>query len=229
MRAGYAAYALDLVGHGDSPKPESRRYQMRWLLDSLAEWVDSLGLTAPAVIIGHSLGGYLGLEYAHRFPQRLRGLLLVDPFYSVAQLPIGLQLLYLHPVFSGLIAGRMPQWIFRTVVDLTSLAMGHSAGALHALPADIRAQTALDYTRTAPGAYNLPSDSEDLTPCLASVGVNSLVVWGEHDQTLAPASFPKLVAALPRARGVSIRAGHVPLLTHADWFNALALDFLQNL
>ena len=46
--------------------------------------------------------------------------------------------------------------MFRTVVDMTSRAMGHSTGALHSLPERVREQTALDYTRTAPGVYNIP-------------------------------------------------------------------------
>jgi pimeloyl-ACP methyl ester carboxylesterase len=30
---GYACYAPDLLGHGDSPKPQSRAYQMDWIFD----------------------------------------------------------------------------------------------------------------------------------------------------------------------------------------------------
>ncbi|MBI3737910.1 MAG: alpha/beta fold hydrolase, partial [Chloroflexi bacterium] len=32
-KAGYAGYALDLLGHGESPKPDSREYEMDWLFD----------------------------------------------------------------------------------------------------------------------------------------------------------------------------------------------------
>src|SRR5271157_245859 len=82
IAGGYAGYTLDLLGHGDSAKPDSRAYHIDWLLAHFIEWVDSLHLAEPAVLIGHSLGGYMALEYARRFPNRTRGLILVDPFYS---------------------------------------------------------------------------------------------------------------------------------------------------
>jgi pimeloyl-ACP methyl ester carboxylesterase len=59
--------------------------------------------------------------------------------------------------------------------------------------------------------------------------VPTLVVWGDRDQTLAPSSFPRLVAALPRAAGRTLPAGHVPHQSHAGEFNALALEFLRSL
>ena len=65
---GYASYALDLLGHGDSPKLDSRAYQMDWLFEHFSRWMKSLHLTQPAILIGHSLGGYIALEYA---PARL--------------------------------------------------------------------------------------------------------------------------------------------------------------
>lgn len=228
-KAGYAGYALDLLGHGESPKPDSRSYQMEWLNRHFENWLASLNLGEPAILIGHSLGGYLVLEYARRFPDRTRGLVLVDPFYSLSQLPAALRLTYRHPLLSGLVAGRTPEWLFRIVVDFTSIAMGHSSGALHSLPEEIRAQTALDYTRTAPGVYNLPNSGDDLTPFLASISAPTLAVWGEQDQTLATPSFSELVSAMPNARGQHIRAGHVPHQSNSGWFNQLTLDFLKTI
>jgi pimeloyl-ACP methyl ester carboxylesterase len=117
-----------------------------------------------------------------------------------------------------MISLQLPEWMFRLVVDVTSIGMGHSSGAIHALPDHIRAQTALDYTRTASGVYNVPNTMSDLTNHLSSISLPALVVWGSRDQTLAPSSFPKLVDAMPRAEGKSIRAGHVPHQSNAKEF-----------
>jgi len=226
---GYASYALDLLGHGDSPKPSSRVYQMDWMFEHFHRWFQSLQLPGPAIIIGHSLGGYLALEYARRFSAWTRSLILVNPFYSLSQLPLLLRRTYRHPSLSGLIVSRLPEWMFRAVIDLTSLSMGHSSGVLHSLPERIRAQTALDYTRTAPGVYNIPNVISDLRGLLPQIDVPALVVWGERDQTLAPASFPKLVEAMPRAVGRSLCAGHVPHQSNTKEFNALVREFLLGL
>ncbi len=226
---GYASYALDLLGHGDSPKPKSRAYQIDWLFDHFLHWITSLRLTEPAILIGHSLGGYIALEYARRFSAWTRGLILVSPFYSRLQLPPLLRRSYSNRNLRGIIAEHTPQWMFRVVIDITSRAMGHSAGALHSLPQHIRAQTALDYTRTAPGVYNLPNVIVNLTEYLPSISLPTLVVWGDRDQTLAPSSFPKVVQSMPRAQGVSLRAGHVPHQSNAAEFHPIVLDFLRRL
>jgi pimeloyl-ACP methyl ester carboxylesterase len=226
---GYACYALDLLGHGDSPKPDSRIYKIEWLFDHFLHWITSLRLTEPAVLIGHSLGGYIALEYARRFSAWTRGLVLVSPFYSRLQLPPFLRRSYSNRNLRGIIAERTPQWMFRAVIDITSRAMGHSVGALHALPPHVRAQTALDYTRTAPGVYSIPSLITDLTEHLPSISLPTLVVWGDRDQTLAPSSFPKLVHAMPRAQGVPLHAGHVPHQSNTEEFNAILLNFLRRI
>lgn len=226
-RNGYASYALDLLGHGDSPKPQTRAYHIDWVFEHFLHWMISLRLAEPAILIGHSLGGYLALEYARRFPAQTRSLVLVNPFYTRLQLPPFLRRSYSNRNLRGIIAEKTPQWMFRAIVDVTSRAMGHSAGALHSLPEHIRAQTALDYTRTAPGVYNIPNVLTDLTEHLPAISPPTLVVWGDRDQTLAPSSFPRLVANMPGAEGRSLRAGHVPHQSNAQEFNALVLDFLK--
>jgi pimeloyl-ACP methyl ester carboxylesterase len=229
VKAGYSGYALDLLGHGDSPKPEVRGYQMDWLLAHFLFWLESLHLDQPAVLIGHSLGGYLALEFARLHPGRVRALILVDPFYALDQLPVFMRFTYRHPVLSGSIAHNTPEWLLRMIIDISSLSMGHSAGGLHALPDEVRAQTTLDYTRTAPSVYNVLNAELDLTSNLSSIMMPSLVIWGDRDQTLAPDSFAKLVDLLPNAWGRSIRAGHVPHQSNPDWFNRLVLEFLATL
>ena len=226
---GFASYALDLLGHGESPKLKSRAYHIDWVFEHFLHWMTSLRLTEPAILIGHSMGGYIALEYALRFSAWTRGLILVNPFYSLSQLPFLLRRTYRHPTLSGLISLQFPEWMFRLVVDVTSIGMGHSSGAIHSLPEHIRAQTALDYTRTAAGVYNIPNTMSDLTEHLSSISLPTLVVWGSRDQTLAPSSFNKLVDAMPRAEGKSINAGHVPHQSNAKEFNEMAMAFLRGL
>jgi pimeloyl-ACP methyl ester carboxylesterase len=50
-----------------------RRFALKDLVDDLAEFLDHLGLEAPAVF-GVSFGGVLAMEFAARFPGRLRAL-----------------------------------------------------------------------------------------------------------------------------------------------------------
>lgn len=226
---GYASYALDLLGHGESPKPKSRAYQMEWIFEHFANWMTSLQLTEPAVLIGHSLGGYIALEYARRFSAGTRGLVLVDPFYSRSQLPALMRAVYSRSDLASWIVERTPRWIFRIIADISSVSMGYSIGALHSLPKHIRVQTALDYIHTAPGIYNVLNKVEDLTPYLSAIDCPTMVVWGDHDSTLAPVSFETMVKAMPHATSKIFPAGHVPHQSKAEGFNRLVLEFLKSL
>lgn len=226
---GYAAYAPDLLGHGDSPKLDSRAYQMDWVFEHFSSWMKSLRLTEPAILIGHSLGGRVALEYARRVSAWTRGLLLVNPFYSTSQLPLLVRKTYSRPHLSEYVLGKVSDRWFRFFVNVSSAAVGHSIGALRSLPDRIREQTILDYKRTAPGVYHIPSAIADLTAELHHVNTPTLVVWGDKDKTLSPASFPPLVNALPKARAEVLPAGHVPHQSHAETFNQIALRFLKEL
>jgi pimeloyl-ACP methyl ester carboxylesterase len=148
---------------------------------------------------------------------------------SRSQLPFFLRRSYSSRNLRGLIAGKTPEWMFRAIVDFTSRALGHSDGLLHSLPRHVRAQTALDYTRTAPGVYNLPSVISDLTEFLPHIRVPTLAVWGDRDQTLTPGSFTKIVEAMPHAKGRVMRAGHVPHQSNAREYNEIVLEFLRGL
>lgn len=229
VATGYSTYALDLLGHGDSPKPPDPAYQMAWLVDHFVAWINGLRLAEPPVLIGHSLGGYVALEYARRYPEHTRGLVLVDPFYSNSQLPGVLRFAYGHPRISSFVMAHTPVWFIRGVIDAMSLTMGHSKGGLHALPEPVRAQTAVDYRRTAPATYAILNAELNLTPYLPSITVPTLVLWGERDHTLTPASFQELVRQLPRATGKSAATGHVPHQATAEWFNRQVLSFLESL
>jgi pimeloyl-ACP methyl ester carboxylesterase len=224
-KAGYTAFALDLLGHGQSHKPEHLDdYTIENVFVHFNTWLDSLQLNEPLILVGHSLGGYLSIQYALRHPERVRALVLADPFYSLKQLPFYLQLYYRHPLVNATLIQSAPEWLIRGVVDLTSLSIRNG----YILPKEVRMQTAADYKRANPGIFNILHSFKNLTPCLPVVSQPTLVLWGERDQTLAPALFQKILEAIPNASGSGIPgAGHVPHQSHAREFNQRVLSFLQ--
>ncbi|WP_322510149.1 alpha/beta hydrolase, partial [Anaerolinea sp.] len=62
----------DLRGYGKSPKPEGE-YTMRMMADDLIALLDQLGID-KAIMVGHSMGGYITLALAKAYPQRLSGI-----------------------------------------------------------------------------------------------------------------------------------------------------------
>lgn len=222
--AGYLTFSLDLLGHGDSLKPgNTRDYQYKCLREDFFCWVDGLKLDLPPVLVGHSLGGYLALDYALRSRHPVSGLLLISPFYSGRQLPVIMRIFYKAPLFGVLGMRLAPQWLIQFSIDMDPVD-GKT------LSPRARRQMAADTKRAAPEVLYFPRTLPDLTAELPKISTMSLVVWGEKDSTLNPSSFPPLVAAMPGAHGRVIPAiGHQPHLGKSEVVNEIALEFLGNL
>ena len=92
---GLHGYAVDLIGHGQSDKPD-RSYLLDDFADSLRDLFDVLGI-ASATVCGHSLGGAVAVHLRHRHPARVERLVLVSagglgrevhPLLRAAALPV---------------------------------------------------------------------------------------------------------------------------------------------
>jgi pimeloyl-ACP methyl ester carboxylesterase len=78
LRPTRRAVALDLRGHGRSQPPQNGDYTIAGMAGDIEAVVDRLGLK-KFVLVGHSMGGGVALTYAGVHPDRIAGLLLVDP------------------------------------------------------------------------------------------------------------------------------------------------------
>jgi pimeloyl-ACP methyl ester carboxylesterase len=77
----FTVVAPDLLGHGNSPVPdEPAEYTRDRALDDLDDVLTDIGadIDTPAVLVGHSLGGYLVLAYAATRPGAVRGVVVLN-------------------------------------------------------------------------------------------------------------------------------------------------------
>jgi long-chain acyl-CoA synthetase len=81
---GHRCIAPDLRGHGRSDKPR-RGYSMDRVTEDLVAVLDGLGIQEPVVLLAHSAGGLLGINFAARYPERLTKLVLIN---TSANLPV---------------------------------------------------------------------------------------------------------------------------------------------
>lgn len=71
--------AVDLLGFGKSPKPDWNTYSARIQADSIATTLFSMRITGPVVVVGHSLGALVAVEFSRRYPIMTKSLVLVSP------------------------------------------------------------------------------------------------------------------------------------------------------
>ena len=85
---GWKIYALDLLGMGRSSRPPFRVHAKdrqgsiteaeNWFIDALEEWRIKKKLD-KFTLMGHSLGGYMAVAYALKYPGHLNKLILASP------------------------------------------------------------------------------------------------------------------------------------------------------
>ncbi|WP_406394916.1 alpha/beta fold hydrolase [Streptomyces sp. NBC_00887] len=134
LQEDFRVVAVDLPGHGAR---SAQPWSLNAATEIIASAVDSLGC-GPALVVGHSLGGYASLEFARRCPEQLRGLVLAGASASTRG-PWARPYRWAAGLVPRIPADRLTRWNDRLlrrlyppeVVDATIL----SGYAFHTLPA----------------------------------------------------------------------------------------------
>jgi pimeloyl-ACP methyl ester carboxylesterase len=210
LSARHQVVTWDLRGHGDSQSPaDPACYRAQSALADMTALLDELGVRR-AVLGGHSLGGYLSLDFALAFPDRVAGLILIDT----------------GPGFRN--DEARDGWNRRAKATATRLsergvaALGSSA--------ELHAGGHRDVTGLILAAkHTLTQHDGHVLAGLPSIGVPALVVVGADDtHFLAAADY--MAAKIPAARKVVIPgAGHAPGIDRPELFNAELTRFLDEI
>lgn len=81
--------AIDLLGFGRSPAPESATFTIDDHVSAVAGTIAALRLKEPFVLVGHSMGSIIATRYAARNPRRLQKLVLVSPPVYIPPAAVG--------------------------------------------------------------------------------------------------------------------------------------------
>jgi len=184
----------DLPGHAKSD-PRSGPIHMEQLLDGLNRVMDAYCADDPVVIVGNSMGAWLGFLYAREHPMRVARLVAVnggplfEPDPQINIFPTTRD--EARETMKGLMGPGSPQ-IPGYVLDDIVRRTGNG-------PAARFAQTAAEM-----GVYLLDGRLDEVT-------VPVELVWGAADQLLTVDYAQRMVDGLPRARLHPIKGcGHVP-------------------
>jgi pimeloyl-ACP methyl ester carboxylesterase len=190
------ALALTQRGHGDADRPATGYHALDFAAD-VAAFMDALDLER-AIIVGHSMGGYVAQQFAVQYPERVLGLMLVASFASwrnpavaelraaVAQLVDPIDPSFARAFQESTLARPVAPAFIETVVQESLKLPAHVWQAV--LEALVEADSPIE-----PGAIAAPAR----------------IVWGDQDAFLARGEQDALAAAIPGTRLVVYRgAGH---------------------
>jgi pimeloyl-ACP methyl ester carboxylesterase len=218
LRIRHRPLAWNLPGFGGAASlPESGPITM----DRYAEWLAGR-MTGDgierAVIAGHSMGGYIALAFAQRFPGKTRALALVAT-RSGADTPEG-------------IAGRkaMAQRIGETGPQAVIDAMAPKMTADPALEPDVRHLMAGTTRDGAIGALLGMAERPDLTGFLNEIGIPVWIVTGDRDLLIPKTESERMAGLTPGSTLTVIPgAGHLVAFEKPSEFNAAMTRWLADL
>lgn len=205
---------VDLRGHGASGPAED--YEIGSFSDDLERLLDALDL--PAVtLLGWSMGGAIAIDFALRFPARVRQLVLV------ATTPALTQREDWAPAIPAAEAAHLID-LFGSDWDAGTAAF--SAQAVHDATTAERARY-LEMARASDPAVSLKClaavGGADLRPRLRRAEMPVAVLSGAQDRICPTGASEYLATALGGELHVIPASGHAPFLTAPEAFDA-ALD-----
>ena len=223
--------AVDLPGHGGSAKGPGD-YSLGSLASALRDLGGALGIER-ATVVGHSLGGGVGMQFAYQFPERCERLVLVSSGGLGPDVGLALRLATLpgSELFLSLTAPAA-----RSVINLAGRA-GRALRLRPAYDAEFYARTFanladpetraafLGTLRGVVGATGQLVDARDRLYLAAHMP--TLIVWGERDGVLPVDHAHAAHEAMPGSRLQIFKdAGHLPQFDDSDRFIDVVNDFV---
>lgn len=191
--------AIDFFGMGLSERSDSFAYGWNLWSDQASATLDALGIQQAAVV-GHSLGGTVGVVLAAHHPERITRLVLVGsaqsvPWYFVA---------WLTPGFGELLLGSTAQW-----GEQPRFSESHHVRAREAYRISGTRHALLRYSRAS------PFEARGLFDAFSSLEVPVLQLHGTRDGEVPHSAAVKLNGELATSQ----------LVTFVDGTHYLMFDF----
>jgi len=229
LNSGHRILRYDQYGRGFSERPDTT-YSRELFCRQLTELLDSLKITAPVDIIGPSFGGAIAVTFAHKYPQRVRSIMLISPALNVigseSMLSGPLKLMRV-PVI-GTLAYKMI--IKKKLVNraISLIPGGKDSPCSTAFLNQFRCKgtdrALLSMFRSdAFGDYHVETKS-------TGISVKKLMLLrGESDKEITASMVDTTKNELQGCQFVELKnSGHSPGTSDADRLNKIIIDFLAN-
>lgn len=224
LQGSYRVIAPDLRGHGESPAPDGV-YEMESMAAEVVELLDGLEVKEPVALGGLSMGGYVALALTLKYPDRVRGLMLLDTKSEAdsAEAAEGREASAKAIVEAGTASSVVEGMVPKLFAESTLKDNRELVERFRALMLDTPAAGVI-------GALRGMAVRPDQTGRLGEIKIPSLVIAGEHDAVTPPEGARRMAQALPSSQFEIIAgAGHLSPCENPEAVNAAILKFLSGL
>lgn len=214
----YRLIIPDLRGHGRSESSDSARMDEQ--ADDLVAVLGTAGEDRPVVFVGMSMGGYVAFAFCRKYPDRVRGLVLVDSRTEAD---------------SGEAAAARLRTAEKVLAEGAASVSDDMAEKLFAAesPADLRESWRTRMAATSPrgiaAALRGMAERPDSGTLLAELQLPVLVIVGAEDR-ITPVDGARAMAQAANATLEIIpRAGHISPVENPDAVAAALRRFLAKI
>ena len=215
---GYRAVAWDAPGYGASPAVEP--YDLEHVATALVALISDLDLP-PAVLVGHSMGGFIALETYARFPDQVKALALsfTSPAFGGSEGDFQRQFIQarLGPLDAGKSMAQMARALTPSLSGARSLpgALEHAERIMSGVPAPTYRKAVRLLT------------TFDRRALLSQIRVPTLVLAGSDDRTAPPSVMERMAQKIPGAEYQLLEGcGHLGPMDQPEAFNEALAGFL---
>lgn len=219
LEEDYDVIMPDARGHGYSSAP-NHGYSYNNLTTDVLSFIDALKLTTLPVLLGHSMGGLTAALVASQQPQKLRGLILVDPTFLTPQRQ--------QEMYQSDIANQHCQILNRPKKDyLAKLQVRHS----HRSPEIIDLFVQARYQTSIHALEILKPPNPDYMQLISTLNIPSLLIIGDADSSVVSAEVAAEISKLNQHLQVVqiANAGHAIPFDQPERFSTIVQNFLHSI
>ncbi len=219
VATGMHVIAPALPGFGGSASLPQQTSTLAGFGAWLAEFLDALGITQPALIMGHSFGGGVAIVFAHNYPERVRGLVLINSIGASAWARRG--------VTPRTITQR-PLWDWGLHFPGDLWPLGQARRVLPVILAEVvpnllREPSAFWRVATLARGADLLDELAELKRRRLPV----VVLWGNRDRIITRDAFEEMCEVLGTPHSLTVEGSHAWLIADPETFGEVITNVVD--
>lgn len=225
LKDDYRLIAIDLLGHGQSPRDINADYKISSQVQRVKDFADALGLD-KFHMAGNSMGGYITAMYAAKHPEQVLSAILFDNAGVAQPTPsdmlVALENNEPHPLIirSTEDVDKFFNFVFADAPFMT--------GSIKQYYAEQSIPLAPLYEKIFADFHEIPE--EQLEPLLPTIKAPVQIIWGREDRVLDVSSIETMKPLLRNVQVIIMEgAGHLPMLESPSQSAQLVHQFIQSI